>query len=112
MGRRKSRRPIPALKLHIEPLENRWLLNADGRHPRPEQTAAPLVRSLETPYESTDAASFALNLVEHPRLANDAGLGGLSLVLRQNAGYAAQHGWAATLTRVLDALRVTPPHTT
>ena len=32
-------------------------------------------------------------------------MGGLSQVLRQHAGYAAQHGWAATLTRVLDAHR-------
>ena len=61
------------------------------------------MRTLTTLENPTNAASFALDLVEHPRLASNAGLGGLSSVLRQNASYAAQHGWAATLTRVLDA---------
>lgn len=71
--------------------------------PRPEQPAASLARSLESLLESgSDADSFARNLVQHPRLANDLGLGGLSLALRQHAGYAAQHGWGATLVYELD----------
>jgi hypothetical protein len=104
MSRRKDiRRPRPELKLHVEPLEPRWLLSADARRPRPEQPAASLARALESLLESgADADSFARNLVQHPRLANDLGLGGLSLALRQHAGYAARHGWGATLVYELD----------
>ena len=92
-------------------------MSADG-HTRPEQAAPPTVRALERQYESSDDGSFAFFLVEHPRLATDAGLGGLAQVLRQNAGYAAERGWALALTRVLDAhpryaaghhLSATPP---
>ena len=102
-ARRQNRREQLARKLQIEPLENRWLLNADGRRPRPEAAATPLLQLQESLHDSSNMSSIALSLVEHPRLAMEAGLGGLSSVLRQNAGYAAQHGWAATLSRVLDA---------
>ena len=49
-----------------------------------------------------DADAFARGLARHPRLAGDLGLGGLALALRQHAGYAARHGWGATLTHELD----------
>ena len=39
MSRRKdTRRPRPELKLHVEPLETRWLFSADPRRPRPDRT--------------------------------------------------------------------------
>ena len=105
--RRQTRRPRPALKLHCEPLETRWLLSADVRRPRPDQGATPLVHALESLIATrSDATAFAWNLATHPRLADDLGLGALSLALRQDAGFDARHGWASELTFELD----THPH--
>ena len=40
---------------------------------------------------------------QHPRVAADLGLGALSQALRQHAGYAKHHGWAASLVSELTA---------
>ena len=96
MNRRTdTRRPRPELKLLLEPLEPRWLLNGDARRPRPDHAAVPLARALESLLATrSNSDVFARDLARHPRLATDLGLGGLSLALRQHAGYAARHGWA------------------
>ncbi len=117
-SRRKDiRRPRPALKLHVEPLETRWLLSADARRPRPEPGpregwAASLALALESLLESrSNAATFARNLAQHPRLANDLGLGGLSLALRQHAGYAPSMAGGRRSFTSWTRIRATQPST-
>lgn len=104
MSRRKdSRRSRSELKLFVERLESRRLLSADVRRPRPDRAAAPLARDLDSLLDArADAESFAQELVRHPGLAGEIGLGALAEALRQHDGYAARHGWAATLVHELE----------
>ncbi len=97
--RRATRRTRPELKLHVEPLEARWLLNADAH--RPQETTPLVVASLLG--ARTDAPNFARELAAHPGKAADLGLGALAGALRRHEGFAVRHGWAAELARILDA---------
>ncbi len=98
--------PHRAARLSVEPLEPRWLMNADGRHPRPDPPVGLLDKSFGSLLEShSDAGSFARSLLQHPGRAKAAGLEGLRHALREHAGYAGRYGWGATLTHELDTHR-------
>lgn len=113
MSRRKdSRRQRPELKLHVEPLEARWLLSADARRPRPDPAAAPLARSLESLLASrSDAGSFAQELAQHPRLADDLGLGGSRRRSAATRAVPAARAGASSWPACWTPTRATPPPT-
>ena len=100
------RRRQPSRKLLFEVLEPRQLLSlasdrslvaAAARH---AQTKAEAELS-NVARADLDVNVFATQLVHHPLMAERKGLSALAAMMDQHAGYAARHGWGATLDLVL-----------
>ena len=98
------RRRLAPRKLLVEVLEPRQLLSLASDRP----LLAAAARHAHTRAELSNVARadldvnvFATQLVHHPLMAERQGLGALAAMMDQHAGYAARHGWGATLDLVL-----------
>ena len=100
------RRRQASRKLLFEVLEPRQLLS----HASDRPLLAAAARHAQTKAEAElsnvaradlDVNVFATQLVHHPLMAERQGLGALAAMMDQHAGYAARHGWGATLDLVL-----------
>ena len=98
---RESRKQLLQLKPYLDKLETRRLMSLEAAKARFAHELAHEKTAMESQLAGGEIGDFALALAEHPRAAADLGLGALSQALRQHVGYAARHGWAASLVSEL-----------
>ena len=100
---REKRKHRLQLKPHLDKLEMRRLMSVEGAKSRFAHGAVREQQALGAQLAGGDLDGFAMTLVQHPRMAENVGLGVLSQSLRKRAAFTALYGWEASLVSVLTA---------